>query len=61
MKQHSIFFAILIFLFASCEKEIEFKGDWVEPLLVINGLLTPDAPVAVHLSESRFFLMLYNK
>ncbi|GHT40713.1 hypothetical protein FACS189437_06690 [Bacteroidia bacterium] len=47
---------ILIFAFCSCEKEIEFKGDVVEPKLVLNGFLTPDLLVTVHLSESRFFL-----
>jgi len=56
MKQYYIFTRILIFLFAACEKEIEFKGDSVEPLLVLNGLLTPDTEIVVHLSESRFFL-----
>lgn len=43
-------------LFSSCEKEIKFKGDAQQPLLVLNGFLTPDSVVEVHLSKSRFIL-----
>lgn len=43
-------------LFSSCEKEIEFKGDIVQPKMVLNGFFNPDMPLTVHLSESRFFL-----
>ena len=61
MKQYSLFFIVAIFLLASCEKEIEFKGGRVEPLLVLNGLLMPDSVVSIHLSESRFFLSSENE
>lgn len=47
--------AILPF-FASCEKEIKFKGEQKAPLLVMNGYLTPDSVVNVHLTKSRFIL-----
>jgi hypothetical protein len=46
---------LMPFLF-SCEKEIEFKGGEVKPLMVMNGFLQSDSAVKVHLSASRFFL-----
>ena len=47
---------ILTGCFISCEKEIEFKGTITNPLLVLNGILSPDSVVSIHLSESRFYL-----
>ena len=62
MKQYRLLLIIPVFLLASCEKEIEFKGDKQEPLLVLNGLLTPDEHwISIHLSESRFFLSNENE
>jgi hypothetical protein len=46
--------SIALFFLLSCEKEIEFKGKEVEPMLVLNGFLTPDSVVKVHLSQSHF-------
>ncbi len=46
----------LLFLFTACEKEIEFNGEEEAPLLVLNGFVTPDSVVSVHLSQSRFIL-----
>ncbi|HHU27504.1 MAG TPA: DUF4249 domain-containing protein [Bacteroidales bacterium] len=46
----------LLFLFTACEKEIAFKGEQEAPLLVLNGFVTPDSVVSVHLSQSRFIL-----
>ena len=40
----------------SCEKEIEFNGDIVKPLVVVNSFLTTDSVVKAHLSKSKFFL-----
>lgn len=51
----TLILASLLFLF-SCEKEIRFKGDAQQPLMVLNGFLTPDSVVEVHLSKSRFIL-----
>lgn len=52
--------ALLLIIFAacfiSCEKDIEFKGKVTKPLLVLNGMLTPDSVVSIHLSQSRFIL-----
>ncbi|MDR2815839.1 MAG: DUF4249 domain-containing protein [Proteiniphilum sp.] len=46
--------SIAPFFLLSCEKEIEFKGQETDPMLILNGFLTPDSAVAVHLSKSRF-------
>ena len=58
MKLIKIYLSVLIglFLFASCEKEIIFKGETTEPLVVVNSYITPDSVISAHLSESRFFL-----
>lgn len=58
MKQSisALFLFILTGCFISCEKDIEFKGEVTDPLLVLNGILTPDSAVSVHLSQSRFIL-----
>lgn len=58
MKLIKIYLSVLFaaFLFASCEKEIEFKGEITEPQVVVNSYITPDSAITVHISESRFFL-----
>ncbi len=40
----------------SCEKEIEFNGDIVKPLVVVNSFLSTDSVVKAHISKSKFFL-----
>ncbi|MDD4971496.1 MAG: DUF4249 domain-containing protein [Paludibacter sp.] len=45
-----------IFLFVSCEKEIVFKGEIADPMVVVNSYITPDSIISAHISESRFFL-----
>jgi len=59
MKSIKIYLSILfgIFFLASCEKEIEFKGEITEPLIVVNCFITPDSVMTAHVSESRFFLV----
>lgn len=56
--RRNIYILLLFILagFISCEKDIEFKGTVTDPLLVMNGILTPDSVVSVHLSQSRFVL-----
>lgn len=44
------------FLLISCEKEIEFNGDQIDPKLVINSLVEPGQPVKASISKSYFFL-----
>jgi hypothetical protein len=58
MKSIKIYLSILFtaLLFASCEKEIEFKGEITDPLIVVNSYITPDSIISAHISESRFFL-----
>ncbi len=58
MKRHitTLLLIILTGIFISCEKDIKFKGKITDPLLVMNGLLSPDSVVSIHLSQSRFIL-----
>lgn len=57
MKSNNYIFILfsVLFLF-SCEKEIEFKGDISNPLLVMNSFVMPDEVIKVSLTQSRFFL-----
>ena len=52
----SISILLSIFLFVSCEKEIDFKGEITDPMVVVNSYITPDSILSAHVSESRFFL-----
>jgi len=58
MKTIQLYFGIFlsIFIFSSCEKNIEFNGDISDSKLVINSYITPDSVVSAQVSESRFFL-----
>ncbi len=59
MTMKRILFVLLVALplgWVSCEKDIEFKGELMAPMLVVNGFLTPDSAVSVEISESRFML-----
>ena len=47
---------ILQILLFSCEKEIEFKGNEIKTMLVLNGLLVSNSLTSINLTESRFFL-----
>ncbi|MFV0589761.1 MAG: DUF4249 domain-containing protein [Draconibacterium sp.] len=57
MKNKYIFLSLLcpvVFLFfISCEKEVEFKGDELDPLIVVNGIVTEGDTVAVLLTKSK--------
>ncbi|WP_319500678.1 DUF4249 domain-containing protein [uncultured Draconibacterium sp.] len=46
-------FSVLFLFLVSCEKEIEFKGDEIKPILVVNGLVVSGDTVTVKLSKSR--------
>ena len=54
------FFAMILCLFTSCEKEIEFKGEQSDPKLVINSLVEPGQRVEACISKSYFFLDVPN-
>lgn len=45
-----------LLLIGSCEKEIEYKGDNGEPVMVLNCIAEKDSTIVVELSKSRFFL-----
>lgn len=48
---------LLVAMFAiSCEKEITFDGNEQSPLLVLNGIVSPDTSVWVTVQRSQFFL-----
>jgi len=51
-----IFLAILTACFSGCINELEFDGEVTKPYLVMNGYVTPDSVVKVHLTKSKFFL-----
>ena len=36
-------FLLALFILGACEKEIEFKGEIVKPILVVNSLVNPDS------------------
>ena len=51
-----IFLGILTACFSGCINELEFNGEVTKPYLVMNGYVTPDSVVKVHLTKSKFFL-----
>jgi len=55
MKKAILYFTVFM-LFAACEKEIRFKGEVTEPLLVLNGFARPDSLLVFRLTASSFFL-----
>ena len=50
------FLAMTLCTLVSCEKEIEFNGEQIDPKLVINSLVEPEQPVKAYISKSLFFL-----
>src|SRR5690554_1082882 len=61
MKRYIYTFILASLLFVSCEKELEFKGEVVEPMLVVNSVFLPDTNIEVSLTQSRFFLNSSNE
>ena len=58
MKSVKIYLSLTIslVLFASCEKDVEFKGEMTKSVLVVNSFVSPDSVVSANVSESKFFL-----
>jgi hypothetical protein len=56
MIRFKIFSVFFLFFLISCEKEIEFKGEGKQPLLVLDAILETDAPPLITLTRSVFFL-----
>lgn len=48
--------ALTTVLVVSCRKEIEYKGESDEPLIVVNNIMESDSVIRVHVEQSRFFL-----
>lgn len=40
----------------SCRKEIKYKGDSEDPLVVVNSIMEADSVIKIHVEQSRFFL-----
>ncbi|MDO9634892.1 MAG: DUF4249 domain-containing protein [Paludibacter sp.] len=54
---HKILILLLsTILLVACEKEIEFKGEISNPMIVVNSYVSPDSLVYAHLTKSKFFL-----
>ena len=47
---------IALLFFTGCVKDIDFKGEIIQPLLVMNSFITPDSVLKAHISKSKFFL-----
>lgn len=47
---------LIAVLFSSCEKTIDFKGDEIEPKIVVNGLLVAGTKVSANIFQSRSLL-----
>ena len=52
------FFCILVvgFILISCERDVEFNGEVINPLVAVNSFVTPDSSITAYISMSRFFL-----
>lgn len=51
---------VALLAIASCTKEIEYKGDNGDPVLVLNCVAEKDSAIKVELSKSQFFLASSN-
>lgn len=60
MKQHITYKTSLLLLLllgvVGCETVVEFRGEYMEPVAVLNSVVAPDEPVRVFYSSSVFIL-----
>lgn len=56
MMRNKIIYLFSLVLLFSCEKEIEYKGEGKEPLLVLDAILETNEPPLIYLTRSVFFL-----
>lgn len=54
--KHFLSIMIIVFSIISCERDVDFIGNEINPLVVINSFVTPDSTVTAYISTSRFFL-----
>jgi len=52
---------LLVLIFSSCEKTIDFNGNIPNPVLVMNCIALPDSTLKVNLTRSKFFLSNNNQ
>ncbi len=52
--KYSLLLTLLAFI--SCEKEIQYKGEGKDPVLVLNGITENDSTFKIYLERSYFFL-----
>ncbi len=57
--KYIVFFFLLLGTLWSCEKEIPYKGDDSDSLLVVNQIIEKDSTFSVGIERSRFFLESY--
>lgn len=57
-KAYTLALALLVItpVFWSCENALEFNGEQMAPLMVMNSLISPDSAFTVQLTKSKFFL-----
>jgi len=53
---HTLTGLLLLFLLASCDKDIDFSGEMTAPQLVINSFVSPDSFIVANITQSKFFL-----
>lgn len=51
-----ILLAVMTLGVSSCEKEIEFKGETTDPIVVVNCMIEADSVIKLDVSLSNFFL-----
>lgn len=57
MQKHILVFTVLCAaLLSACEKTIDFKGEDIDPKIVVNGLVTPGKPIEVRITRSENLL-----
>lgn len=56
MKKSFCFLWVLVAMFSACEKEVVFKQQAIEPMVVMECLASMNDTMQVQLSQSRFFL-----
>lgn len=54
--RHTALVLMLLCGLSSCETVVEFSGDYMDPMPVLNSLITPGEPVRVYFSRSVFIL-----
>lgn len=54
--QHIAYLAAVVFTLSACESDVEFRGEYTDPQMVIYSVVTAGEPVMVFVSRSSFVL-----